>query len=51
MTAKFTRKDLDKMVEDVLKPPGKVMPGGDIKQRGKSAFQKLLGKKPKLNER
>jgi len=48
MTAKFTRKDLDKLVEDALKPEGKVE---DIAQRGKSAFQKLLGKKPKLNER
>ena len=45
---KFTRKDLDKMVEDALKPEGK---SGDIAQRGKTAFQKLLGKKPKLNER
>jgi len=48
---KFTRKDLDKLVEDALKPEGQAMSGGDIKQRGKSAFQKLLGKKPKLNER
>ena len=50
MTAKFTHKDLDKMVEEALKPQG-VNLGGDIKQRGKTAFQKLLGKKPKLNER
>ena len=49
MTAKFTRKDLDKLVEEALKPQGKAI-GGDIKQRGKTAFQKLLGKKPKLNE-
>lgn len=41
MTAKFTRKDLDKMVEDALKPEGKAMPGG------KALLQKLLGKKGK----
>lgn len=42
---KFDRKALDKMVEDALKPEGGL--GGDIKQRGKTAFQKLLGRKGK----
>jgi len=39
MTTKFTKKDLDKMVEDALKPQPKI--------DGKTVLQRIIGKPTK----